>query len=360
MLTLLHCAVSEACGGCPSLSLSFQQQKDEKRAVVERVIRDLRLSAPVRWAPDGPWSAYRNRLRLAVDHDGTVRFFNAHKSADCLVVEPELREAIAAVRTLSQQEPRYFRAFHHVEIRGRDADARHALVLYPAVGDVCDEAQLRAADEAVAWLRDALPTFLVAHKAQKPMPTQRFFIAPTTFVRVPIDSFLQVNHRVNSLLVEAVVRRALASSATHAVDLFCGSGNFSLALAAAGVAVLGIDQASNAVHAAIGAAKEQNLARCMLQVRNAYLEQMLAKAPFIVADPPRGGLRGLVDVLARSCTGLLALVSCSGLGLQRDLHSLSSRGFVIEGVELFNMFPHTAHVEALTWLRAPAMCNAVE
>jgi tRNA/tmRNA/rRNA uracil-C5-methylase (TrmA/RlmC/RlmD family) len=73
----------------------------------------------------------------------------------------------------------------------------------------------------------------------------------------------------------------------------------------------------------------------------------------VVADPSRHGLGA--DVVARiGGTGAvaLALVSCDAGALGRDAGLLAAAGWRLDGVRLVDLFPHTAHVEAVTgWFR---------
>jgi tRNA/tmRNA/rRNA uracil-C5-methylase (TrmA/RlmC/RlmD family) len=49
----------------------------------------------------------------------------------------------------------------------------------------------------------------------------------------------------------------------------------------------------------------------------------------------------------------LVMCSCNPVTLARDLRLLIDRGFELDSVEAFDIFPETHHVETLAWLRAP-------
>jgi tRNA/tmRNA/rRNA uracil-C5-methylase (TrmA/RlmC/RlmD family) len=72
-------------------------------------------------------------------------------------------------------------------------------------------------------------------------------------------------------------------------------------------------------------------------------------AAVVVADPPRTGL-GKTGVPAVTATGAthIALVSCDPAALGRDTRLLDAAGYDHDGTTVVDLFPHTAHVEAVT------------
>jgi tRNA/tmRNA/rRNA uracil-C5-methylase (TrmA/RlmC/RlmD family) len=72
-------------------------------------------------------------------------------------------------------------------------------------------------------------------------------------------------------------------------------------------------------------------------------------AAVVVADPARTGLgKAAANVLAGTGASHLVLVSCDPASLGRDAGLLAGHGFLHDGTELVDLFPHTAHVEAVT------------
>jgi 23S rRNA (uracil1939-C5)-methyltransferase len=72
----------------------------------------------------------------------------------------------------------------------------------------------------------------------------------------------------------------------------------------------------------------------------------------VIADPPRTGLgNGVADRLGALGVARIAMVSCDPATLARDLATLVARGYAIDEITPFDLFPQTAHVEAVAWLR---------
>ena len=68
----------------------------------------------------------------------------------------------------------------------------------------------------------------------------------------------------------------------------------------------------------------------------------------VVTDPPRGGMTPeLVDAIGASRATSLVYVSCDPPAMARDMARLAAAGFVVSSWRLLDLFPRTAHIEAV-------------
>ncbi|MGI9254661.1 MAG: hypothetical protein ACR2J8_13025 [Thermomicrobiales bacterium] len=75
------------------------------------------------------------------------------------------------------------------------------------------------------------------------------------------------------------------------------------------------------------------------------------KPPFLLVDPPRAGLGpAVIRGIVRLRPARIAYVSCDPSTLARDLKTLITAGYAIEGVTGFDLFPQTHHVETVAHL----------
>lgn len=73
----------------------------------------------------------------------------------------------------------------------------------------------------------------------------------------------------------------------------------------------------------------------------------------VVLDPPRSGAgRDVVDHLVRLAPAQLVYVACDPVALARDVGLLRVRGYELEAIRAFDLFPNTHHVEAVARLAA--------
>ena len=79
---------------------------------------------------------------------------------------------------------------------------------------------------------------------------------------------------------------------------------------------------------------------------------MLPGADLVLVDPPRKGLdRPLLDALTAAPPERLVYLACDRHSLTRDLEILLAPGrMALCGIEAFDFFPFTEHVETLVWL----------
>lgn len=69
----------------------------------------------------------------------------------------------------------------------------------------------------------------------------------------------------------------------------------------------------------------------------------------VLVNPPRRGIgKSLCDYLSRMAPQFIIYSSCNAQTMAKDIAALPC--YRIERVQLFDMFPHTAHYEVLTLL----------
>jgi 23S rRNA (uracil1939-C5)-methyltransferase len=176
------------------------------------------------------------------------------------------------------------------------------------------------------------------------------------FEFLPTD-FTQVNPHVNRLLVDTVLATLDLPVGSPVIDLFCGIGNFSLALARRGFQVLGLEAAAGAVARAEHNAQRNDLqSRAQFGVADLHAvgdrAVALPSARALVLDPPRSGAGPNLAAWCRTPDlEQIAYVSCNPETFASDAVVLAAAGFRLVNVRVFDMFPHTAHVETFGFFR---------
>ncbi len=172
--------------------------------------------------------------------------------------------------------------------------------------------------------------------------------------------FFQTNPSVAEVLYARTIERLQLEEGVPVLDLFCGVGGFALQAARVTGWALGIEDIDSAVQRAREAARRNEIRGAeflsdRVDLALPDLQKRLGKKrPVITVNPPRRGLEpSVIEGMLALNPRKIAYISCGARALARDLAIFRTAGFDIGEVELFDMFPNTAHYESLTVLTAP-------
>jgi len=361
-----RCPHYERCGGCSLQHLDARAQVAIKQRVLEDNLARIGRVTPDTILPPilGPAWAYRHRARLSVRHvarkGGVLVGFHERRTHyvvdmdSCEVLPASVSALIRPLRDL---------------ISGLDCAKRLAQVEV-AVGERGVALALRHLDPLSAGDASALQAFALrrgveihlqpagpesVHPLDSACSPELIYTLPEfdlCFGFRPTD-FTQVNHDINRVLVRRAVSLLGPASGERIGDLFCGLGNFSLALARRGAHVVGVESSAELVERAAGNAARNGLAaKARFVVADLFsgAERVLAQLPQLdklLIDPPRDGAHAVVQALGAQLPGRIVYVSCNPATLARDAGILChEKGYVLVAAGVVNMFPHTSHVES--------------
>ena len=178
--------------------------------------------------------------------------------------------------------------------------------------------------------------------------------------RIGAGDFFQVNIPVAERLQQDVLEISKSYREHPMIDLYCGVGLFTLALGKEHGWAMGIEQVDGAIQRGKQSASDQGLnvefvSGDVFEQLDAVERKIQTASPFIVVDPSRSGLAdGVVASLDELNPAAVVYVSCHPKSLARDLMLFREMGWTIEDIKVYEMFPHTVHLETLVWLKPPA------
>jgi tRNA/tmRNA/rRNA uracil-C5-methylase (TrmA/RlmC/RlmD family) len=341
------------CGGCAWQHLRPEAQAELKARLVREQLAHLGglADVPVRPAlrppaPGGPEGfAYRERATLTAGGDGRLGFLRAsshevHPVDRCPLLAGDLQE-------LPGQLGRHPRG---AKVRLRRGAGGERLVVLEASA----AARTRfVAPAGVAWatLRG---NGKVVEGEGAPFVTER---VAGVELHVSAASFFQVHRAGAEALVDLVGRALRPAPGEALLDLYAGVGLFAATVGAGAGRVVAVESWKPAVRDARRNLREHPDAT-VLQDDVANALPRLEAADVAVLDPPRAGAGARVlQRLAALGPRAVALVSCDPAALARDVRILTDLGYPAAWVQPVDLFPQTAHVEAVTALyplgRAP-------
>lgn len=365
------------CGGCSFLHMSYEA---ELRYKLERVndafkrIGGLELCAE-RIIGSETVEGYRNKSIVAVGEaeNGPVAGFYRSGSHDIVPVERCLLqsdEASACARSVTGwMKRRGVRAgsggVRHVYTRrARDGAALCCVVtgrrFSPALARTLVESLRRGCPGLVGVVeclnRSESNTVLSGEfRTLWGSSTLTDVLCGSEFELSP-QAFYQINPPQAERLYELAVDYALPEPGGTVLDLYCGAGTISLALARRAGRVIGAEIVPEAVENARRNAARNGIGNAEFICADAgdaarLLSERGIRPDAIVVDPPRKGMsEEALRQVAKMQPKRIAYVSCDPATLARDLKRLTELGYVPQKAVAVDMFPKTAHVETVVLL----------
>ena len=375
------CPVAKLCGGCDFCHMTYVE---ETRLKAERVRQTLNriggqqlTSMPILAAPT--CESYRNKAQYPVSSKKGRAYAGFFKAGTHEVVENErcliLPKETDLVKDLVMDYVNQFRVtvYDETTLKGL---LRHIYVRRGAVSGqilvclVVNGRKLPRVEELIRRLK-TVPGFTtlvlsVNTRAGNAELGDDFitlhgpgYIEDTlcglTF-RLSPRSFYQVNHHQAQRLYEAAIAQAEITKEDTVLDLYCGVGTITLAMAKSAGKVIGVEVIPQAVQDARENALRNGIDNAEFFCGDAgaaalELEAKGIHADVVVVDPPRKGLNAdTIEALHRFAPRRIVYVSCDPATLARDVALLKERGYRLKNAQAADLFPRCAHVESIVCL----------
>ena len=174
--------------------------------------------------------------------------------------------------------------------------------------------------------------------------------------RLSLPAFFQVNRDQAERLYGKAVEYAGLTGRETVLDLYCGAGTITLAMARQAGRAIGAEIVPEAVENA-----RENAARSGIQNAEFLLgdagdvAERLAgerlRPDVVVVDPPRKGLGPeVVGAIAAMGPERVVYVSCDPGTLARDVRRFAEAGYAAVRAAAVDMFPRTRHIEVAVQL----------
>ncbi|MDH6537316.1 class I SAM-dependent RNA methyltransferase [Aurantimicrobium minutum] len=330
---------AQRAGGAEFGHIKLATQRDLKAFVLEdslsrmgKIERRVEVEA-LEGDDESQGTGWRTRVRLHVDADGKVGPYAA-RSHNIIEVEdlPLAASRIAELAPFGQRIP----GIDFIDLVGPSGDSARAIAGNIDTG----KNKKRPAPEPI--------TEIVGKRAFK----------------VDVRGFWQVHRHAAATLSEAVssvIDEALFDPRAANHDLYGGVGLLAAAVGdrfGSTTRMTSVESDEMATEYALDNLAEWVGARAVTARVDRYLESVrrdlnaVEKARYaaatIVLDPPRAGAgKEVVNSLAELSPAQLVYVACDPVALARDVALFAERGYQLEELRAFDLFPNTHHVEAV-------------
>lgn len=174
--------------------------------------------------------------------------------------------------------------------------------------------------------------------------------------RLSVPSFFQVNRAQTERLYALALDFAGLTGSETVLDLYCGIGTISLAMAQKAGRVIGAEIVPEAIADAKENALRNGISNAEFFCGDAgevafKLASDGVRPQVVCVDPPRKGLQADVPgIIAGMCPDRIVYVSCDPATLARDVKRFSEVGYRFVKAQPVDLFPRTAHVETAALL----------
>lgn len=361
-------------GGAEFGHLSLPYQRELKGRVLDEQLRRLAKTEASEVGFTGVEAAederadglgWRTRAAFGVDRAGSLAMRAARSHT--LIKTPALPLAVDAINDLHLSEVD-LSGLGRVEIAAPAAGGAPLVLVVPATHDAAGVRRAGAAANRVSrhvGERASVGLLTQAAGAAADGAGELRRVSGRTWLqeqvgehafRVTGEGFWQVHRTAPQTLTHAVLAAAGVQEGEDWLDLYAGAGLFSAPLAQA----VGPTGSLLSIEGAPGTHRDarKNLhALPQAQVLQGRVERALrehagTRPHGVVLDPPRAGA-GKDGVAAIAATGAqkVVYVSCDPASFARDVDLFAGRGYTLEGLRGFDLYPHTHHLETVAVLR---------
>ena len=377
------------CGGCDLQHLAYSAQVEWKVKTLSAILEregNLKTVPPIQVIPmEDPW-AYRSKMEFSFGQEEERVTLGLHQRASfqrivdihhCHIALPCVSDLLLIIKEVANRfplksyNPKIHQGFWRYAVVRSNLQSKEMMLLLVTnegpqepIDALVKELQLRVpALKSFYWgistkvsdvaQPDRMSLIWGSEVLEDQIGDIRFQMKPTNFV--------QPNLILAARIYEAIRDSAAFTGQEVVYDLYCGIGLIALSLARRAKIVYGVEAESDNI-----ALAERNAALNGIDntvficgkvedlLRGRSLFKAGPKPDLIILDPPRAGLHKEVYApLLGAAAPVLAYLSCNPMSLARDLKILMERdpSYQMDSVQLFDFFPHTAHMETLTILR---------
>lgn len=372
----MHCALYTAgtCRSCQWLDKPYSRQLVDKQQDLQQLLADVAVGE---WLEPvtGPESAFRNKAKMVVS--GSVErplLGMLHRDGTpvdlcgCPLYPASFPEVFGVLKSFIARAG--LTPYNVARKRGElkfllltESQKEGGMMLRFVLRSEAKLAQLRA---ALPWLQQQLPQLKVisaniqpVHMAilegEREIALTEQQALEEEFNQVPLfirpQSFFQTNPQVAAALYATARDWVRELNIGSMWDLFCGVGGFGLHCATPEMKLTGIEISAEAIACAKASAAKLGLKQVEFQALDSTGFAIAKESipDLVLVNPPRRGIgQALCDYLSRMAPQTILYSSCNAQTMAKDLAAMPD--YRVERVQLFDMFPHTAHYEVLTLL----------
>lgn len=362
------CPHAQICGGCSLQHLDPDAQIRHKQSVLAEQLKHFGDLEPEQWVEPliADRRGYRTKARLGVRYvhkrgEVLIGFRERHSNfltamTECTILVDEFTDHLETLRdvlsatSIRDQIPQLELACGE---EGKALIVRH---MAPFTDTDLDSLRGWSQGSGFAlYLQSKGPDTVTLLCAPDEYDGLYFGLDDGSRLRFEPTDFTQVNLPMNRKMVQRAIDWLSPHADETVLDLFCGLGNFSVALARRAGRVIGVEGSVAMTERAAENARRNQLENVRFEAADLHREDLLqnetptwvASVDALLLDPPRTGAEAICRDIGVLNPRRIVYVSCNPATLARDAGLLAQNGYRLLQAGVMDMFPHTTHVESI-------------
>ena len=385
------CAMANVCGGCCWQHVSYDEQLQQKKQIVQETIKKIagEYIEIKNVIPSPQITEFRHKIQYPITQTKVSKRIlagyykkNSHELVNikhCPIQPKQIDEIIDFIReeakscnVIGYDETKHKGDLRHIVIRHSQANNEILVIL------VVNDFKLRKTVKALAQrVFDKFENIIgclvnfndkktnsILGKETQPIIGKEYYTEKIgdKVYQVSAGSFFQVNPNsaknildtVKNIIIERVVEPEI-------LDAYSGVGSFGIYLGDIAKRVVCVEDYPPATADAIKNIELNGYKNFEVLTGDAklHLESLVnAKRQFdvVIVDPPRKGLAPeAVQTAAKLSKKLIIYVSCNPSTLARDLKLFKEYGYKTQYIQPVDMFCHTFHIENVALLEKSSL-----
>ena len=376
------CPLAKVCGGCQWQHIDYEKQLEAKRNIVEETLKRIAgIETTVKnTLPCDETRNYRCKIQFPVQQTKISKKFlvgyykkNTHEIVNIKYcpVQPRiiddvtefLREKVHQLHLSAYNEKAQKGLIRHFVFRYSKTNLNFILTIVVNSEQIPENLMklCKITKEKFPQLEGVAVNFNTT-RTNLIMGTKSRIIEGKSYVteildgktfKISHDAFFQVNPSA-ALKMFSEVRKIVAerTNSPDILDIYAGSGGFSIFLSGIADKITAVESAKSSVEDGMRNIAKNNITNITYINDNANIAvpKLLAegrKFDVTILDPPKKGCSEEVLNAVKEITGkYIVYVSCNPATLARDMKILSDK-FRVNFVQPVDMFCHTYHVESI-------------
>ena len=374
----MKCPIIKRCGGCFYPQDQYQEELKEKTLFIEKEIKKTKLEIDVKPTVASPLvNGYRNKAIVAFNQKYEYGLYEEHSQdiipyKHCLLHEDIMDEILQYIQSYLRKyrvsiydRKRHKGLLRHILIR-RGVKTDQTMVVL-----VCNENMWRGSKQFCNQLVKKFPSIktivlnvntrrtpIVLGNEDKVLYGKGFIVDELCGLKFKISpqSFYQINHdQCVNLYTKALSLLNIKGNET-AIDAYCGIGTIGMILSQNVKQVIGVESNKDAIKDAKNNARMNQLSNIQFVCDDAteFMKKLAKekhKVDVVIMDPPRSGsTKQFMDSVKILNPKQVVYISCDPTTQIRDIQYFKKIGYHTHTMYLYDMFPHTRHVETVCLL----------